>query len=544
MGQQQCVCYNSIQKQTVANPMDPSTSPSFYSTLQESTVDSIHPLNPSICSTPSCPSAIDRLTHRFGGRSLCMDIRKLYKFKTQIGVGHYGSVRIAYKKEDTSPDPKQYAIKSISLKSIPEKELHEICREIEITSLLKHPNTIRFYETYFDNKYFHIVMQLCKGKDLYNKIQSHNVLSENVVKVIIYKILHGISYCHAKGIVHRDLKPENILFVKDTLDSEIKISDFGLSKYISDPNEKMKSMVGTPYYIAPEVIKCSYNSKCDIWSIGVIAYVALCGELPFKDKKVAGIFKKISNVEPSFKEEEWENVSSNAIEFVKMCLIKKPEKRPNAVEALNHKWFDELNSIYHHEMEFNEYEKDILNNIKMFKYKHHFQILGLTYILRFISDSEMKIIKELFFKINTSHNGRICKDELLFAFSKNGIKLNENEEENMFMNINCFNCDTDILEYNHFIITGMNTKKYLNEDNLKKTFNYFDFNGDGFLNREDIEKSLMRDGVKRTFGVTVDIVREVLDNDIQIDYKRFKSFYIELPVDEVNVKKLTLKEEL
>ena len=507
MGQQQCVCYNSIQKQTVSTPNDPSISPSFYSTLQESTIDSFNPMKSSIYSTPSCPSAIDRLTQRFGGRSLCMDIRKLYKFQNQIGGGHYGSVRTAYKKEDTSAEPKQYAIKSISLKSIPEKELREICREIEITSSLKHPNTIRFYETYFDNKYFHIVMQLCKGKDLYNKIQSHNALSEKIVKVIIYKILLGVSYCHAKGIVHRDLKPENILFVKDTLDSEIKISDFGLSKYISDPNEKMNSMAGTPYYIAPEVIKCSYNSKCDIWSIGVIAYVALCGELPFKDKKVAGIFKKISQVEPSFKEEEWDNVSSNAIEFIKMCLIKKPEKRPNAVEALNHKWFDELNAMYNNnDMKFNECEKDILNSIKMFKYKHHFQILGLTYISRLI-----------------------CKNELLFAFNKNDITLNTNEEENMFKNINCFNCDENVLEYNHFIISGMNTKKYLNDNNLKKAFNYFDFNGDGFLNKEDIEKSLMRDGVKRTFGVAGDIVKDVLANDTKIDYEKFKTFFIELP---------------
>ena len=544
MGQQQCVCYNSIQKQTVSTPNDPSTSPSFYSTLQESTIDSFNPMKSSIYSTPSCPSAIDRLTQRFGGRSLCMDIRKLYKFQKQIGVGHYGSVRIAYKKEDTSAEPKQYAIKSISLKSIPEKELREICREIEITSSLKHPNTIRFYETYFDNKYFHIVMQLCKGKDLYNKIQSHNSLSENVVKVIIYKILLGVSYCHAKGIVHRDLKPENILFVKDTLDSEIKISDFGLSKYISDPNEKMKSMAGTPYYIAPEVIKCSYNSKCDIWSIGVIAYVALCGELPFKDKKVAGIFKKISQGEPSFKEEEWDNVSSNAIEFIKMCLIKKPEKRPNAVEALNHKWFDELNAKYtNNDMKFNECEKDILNSIKMFTYKHHFQILGLTYISRLISENERKIIKELFFKINTAHNGRICKDELLFAFNKNDITLDTNEEENMFKNINCFNCDENVLEYNHFIISGMNMKKYLNDDNLKKAFNYFDFNGDGFLNKEDIEKSLMRDGVKRTFGVAGDIVKDVLDTDTKIDYEKFKTFFIESPITITSPHQPTLNEE-
>ena len=472
-----------------------------------------------------------------------MDIRKLYKFQNQIGVGHYGSVRIAYKKEDPSPEPRQYAIKSISLKSIPEKELREICREIEITSLLKHPNVIGFYETYFDNKYFHIVMQLCKGKDLHKKIRSHNALPESVVKVIIYKILRGISYCHARGIVHRDLKPENILFLKDTLDAEIKISDFGLSNYLSNPNEKMQSMVGTPYYIAPEVIKCSYNSKCDIWSIGVIAYVALCGEFPFKEKKVAGIFNKICKVEPSFKEDEWENVSPKAIEFVKLCLTKKPDKRPTAVEALNHKWFDEFNAMYHHDIEFDEHEKDILNNIKAFKYRHHFQVLGLNYISRFISESERKVMKEMFFKVNTAQNGRICREELVFAFKRSGITLDEGEEDNMFRNLNCFNCGAAILEYNHFVISGMNTNKYLNEDNFNKAFNYFDFNGDGFLDKDDIEKSLMRDGVKRTIGDTKEIVREVLNNEVKIGYARFKSYFIELHVDEIQVKKLTLNEE-
>ncbi len=226
------------------------------------------------------------------GGSLFQDIRKIYKFKDVLGGGHFGTVRIAYKRNE---EPRKYfAIKSISKKNLKEKDLKDLIKEVEIISNLDHPNIIKLFETYHDEYYFHIVMELCKGKEVFDKIIEEESISEMKVSKIIYKVLSAIYYCHTNGISHRDIKPENILFENTDPDADIKLIDFGLSrKYNSD--EKMHTILGTPYYVAPEVLKGNYDEKCDLWSIGAITYIMLCGEPAFSGKSNNEIFKKIMN---------------------------------------------------------------------------------------------------------------------------------------------------------------------------------------------------------------------------------------------------------
>ena len=142
--------------------------------------------------------------------SLEMDIREIYKFKDLIGGGHFGTVRSAYRRYEKTPH-KLYAIKSINIRKISKNNFDELIKEVDIISSLDHPNIIKFYETYNDQFYFHIVMELCRGKDLLSRIYK-NKMDEKIICFIIMKILHSISYCHSKGIIHRDLKPENIIF--------------------------------------------------------------------------------------------------------------------------------------------------------------------------------------------------------------------------------------------------------------------------------------------------------------------------------------------
>ncbi len=180
--------------------------------------------------------------HTQGG-SLWKDIRSIYKFKDVIGGGHFGTVRLAYKK---NIEPKKlFAIKSISKKNINEKDLEEMIKEVEILSTLDHPNIIKFMETYNDEYYFHIVMEVAKGKDVFDKIIEEGVLTEDTVAHITYKVLSALIYCHSKGICHRDIKPENILFEHQSNEGEIKLIDFGLSRKYND-QEKMQTVLGTP----------------------------------------------------------------------------------------------------------------------------------------------------------------------------------------------------------------------------------------------------------------------------------------------------------
>ena len=204
--------------------------------------------------------------------SLEMDIREIYKFKDLLGRGHFGTVRSAYRRFEKAPH-KLFAIKSISKKNLSINHLNDLIKEVDIISSLDHPNIIKFYETYNDNYYFHIVMELCRGKDLLSRINK-GINDEKIIATIIMKILHSISYCHSKGISHRDLKPENIIFESPDIDSDIKLIDFGLSKKFKS-SEKLHSLLGTPYYVAPEVLTKNYNEKCDLWSVGIITYLLI-----------------------------------------------------------------------------------------------------------------------------------------------------------------------------------------------------------------------------------------------------------------------------
>ena len=198
---------------------------------------------------------------KYKSSSLEKDIRSFYKFKDFLGEGHFGSVRSAFKKREYSPH-KFFAVKSISLKKLSEKDYKNLILEVKIISSLEHPHIVKFYETFYDKKYFHIVIELCRGNNLYQRLKKlKGKMKEEHAKIIIFKVLHAINYCHSNGVVHRDLKPENIVFESpsnnqdnDGYDEEenkdnyfnIKICDFGLSA-LKNNTDKLHTILGTPY---------------------------------------------------------------------------------------------------------------------------------------------------------------------------------------------------------------------------------------------------------------------------------------------------------
>jgi calcium-dependent protein kinase len=147
---------------------------------------------------------------------------------------------------------------------------------------LDHPNICRLKEWFVDEKYYCLVQDLCEGGELFDQIVNNGGLKEAQARMIIKRMLSVIQYCHDMGIMHRDLKPENILLEKNLSPDTIKIIDFGGAKLFDASQEKFQvEKIGTPYYIAPEVLDKNYNQKCDVWSIGVISFMLLCGKTPF-----------------------------------------------------------------------------------------------------------------------------------------------------------------------------------------------------------------------------------------------------------------------
>jgi serine/threonine protein kinase len=271
------------------------------------------------------------------------DIEQKYHVDPRVlGTGHHGSVRECI---DRSTGMK-YAVKSIR-KGDPAVMHGGLEREISLLREMNHKSIVQLVDVIEDTEYVHLVTELCSGGELFDKIveKASNYdngapcFTENEAASILHQILTAVSYMHSHGIAHRDLKPENILFQSEAEGAPIKIIDFGLArKHYAGFEPPMNTLLGTPYYIAPEVLSKCYDNKCDIWSVGVIAYILLCGYPPFNGKDNAEVHDAVLRGRYHFPSSDWSGTSRGARDFVRRLLQKDPRTRMSIDQALNHPW--------------------------------------------------------------------------------------------------------------------------------------------------------------------------------------------------------------
>ena len=209
--------------------------------------------------------------------------------------------------------------------------------EINLLREMDHPNIVKLLEAYQDKKRYFIITEMCTGGELFDQIIKRPYYSERDAATVMKQVFQAIAYCHANKIVHRDLKPENLLLESEGESSQIKVIDFGTSQKF-DPNQKMKKTYGTPYYIAPEVLKGSYTEKCDMWSCGVIMYILLSGRPPFDGENDTEILEQVSKSMPDYNGPLWSKVSQTGKDLVKKLLQKSSDKRISAKDAMGHPW--------------------------------------------------------------------------------------------------------------------------------------------------------------------------------------------------------------
>ncbi|KAL3639671.1 cyclin-dependent serine/threonine protein kinase [Castilleja foliolosa] len=277
-----------------------------------------------------------------------------YEIGEEIGRGHFGYTCSAkgkkggLKGQDVAVKviPKSKYIDGLALYMTTAIAIEDVRREVQmLRALTGHKNLVQFYDTYEDEENVYVVMELCKGGELLDRILSRGgKYSEEDAKIVMVQILSVVAYCHLQGVVHRDLKPENFLFTSKDEHSPLKVIDFGLSDYVK-PDERLNDIVGSAYYVAPEVLHRSYGTEADMWSIGVIAYIILCGSRPFWSRTESGIFRAVLKTDPIFDEDPWPSLSSDAIDFVKQLLNKDYRKRLTAAQALCHPWL-----VGHHDV--------------------------------------------------------------------------------------------------------------------------------------------------------------------------------------------------
>lgn len=193
-----------------------------------------------------------------------------------------------------------------------------------------HPSIIKFYETYRDAVYFHIVMEYCEGGELFDMLERLKKFPELDAAKIIKQILSALRHLHDKNVAHRDLKPENVIFEKKGGEMNIKLIDFGLSKLLGQNGKIMMTKLGTPYYVSPEVLEGVYDKRCDLWSVGVLAFILLCGVPPFNGKNEQEVFNKVRCCDYDFEEKLWKDITEEAKDFIGKLLMPNPDRRMDA----------------------------------------------------------------------------------------------------------------------------------------------------------------------------------------------------------------------
>uniref|UniRef100_A0A6Q2ZB21 Protein kinase domain-containing protein n=1 Tax=Esox lucius TaxID=8010 RepID=A0A6Q2ZB21_ESOLU len=261
------------------------------------------------------------------------DIKKIFELKEILGTGAFSEVVLAQERSTG----KMFAVKCIPKKALKGKE-SSIENEIAVLRKIKHENIVALEDIYESSNHLYLVMQLVSGGELFDRIVEKGFYTEKDASTLIRQVLDAVNYLHKMGIVHRDLKPENLLYFNPQDESKIMISDFGLSK-MEGSGEVMSTACGTPGYVAPEVLaQKPYSKAVDCWSIGVIAYILLCGYPPFYDENDSKLFEQILKADYEFDAPYWDDISDSAKDFIASLMEKDPVKRYTCDQALRHPW--------------------------------------------------------------------------------------------------------------------------------------------------------------------------------------------------------------
>ena len=451
------------------------------------------------------------------------DLESNYQILSKLGKGAFGTV---YKVQSYKTN-KICAMKVIDRQYIKHQDDDQkFLKEIEILCKLEHPNIIKMYEYFQDDKNYYIITEYISGGDLYEFIANDFTFTESKAKRIMKQLFQAISYLHSNKIVHRDIKSSNILIENTYTPSQdnndnnlnIKLIDFVTSNYLKNRKSKFTITVGSPYYMAPEVLKGKYNHKCDIWSAGVLLHIMLTGKPPFDGINREDVYNKIKKCHLNMDASRYNSISPEGKDLLKKTLTRKINKRLSAKECLDHPWFMDNSS----KLKSNCTKTVITSALKKFisfNAKEKLQQATMAYIVHFVyCNKEINELKTVFKQLDTNDDGKLTLNELKNGFEIYFGKILSNVELKQLMED--IDGDADgFISYEEFLRVTVNKRKLLEEKNLSIAFERFDVDGDGKLSKEEIKKILYGSDLE----YVDELIKEVDTNkDGYINYQEFK----------------------
>ncbi|EEA06411.1 protein kinase domain-containing protein [Cryptosporidium muris RN66] len=441
-----------------------------------------------------------------------------------LGRGSYGSVVKAIDKQSG-------ACRAVKVIFKPKLEnINRLKREILIMKRLDHPNIIKLFEVFEDTNYLYFVMEICTGGELFDRIIKRGHFSERYAAIIMKQVFSAIAYCHANEFMHRDLKPENLLFADSSSNSLLKVIDWGFAAKCPK-SHKFTSIVGTPYYVAPEVLSGSYSKLCDLWSAGVILYILLCGYPPFHGKDNTEILKRVKTGKYSFDHNSWKYISDLAKDLIKRLLMLDPNCRITAQDALCHPWLKTLISKPV-SIESGYFTSDICNlllkRFRDFQRQNKLKKLALTCVAYHLSDADIGALQNLFSTLDRNGDGVLSISEMRSALHKIQHVAQFGDDIDALL----LELDTDgngRIDYTEFLAASIDHKLYEQESLCKAAFKVFDLDMDGRISPSELHRVLNSTFVQEAFErSTIQSLLEEVDTnqDGYIDFSEFMDMMI------------------
>ncbi|TYH17486.1 hypothetical protein ES288_A05G195600v1 [Gossypium darwinii] len=438
-----CRCFSKSHEIPVSSSSDSPPLP-----YQPLTVSTSGGQNPSFSKAPSSSQTGTILLKPY------VDITSLYDLRKELGRGQFGITYLCIEKATK----REYACKSISRRKLTtDKDVDDVRREISILQhLTGQPNIVEFKGAYEDARNLHLVMELCSGGELFDRITAKRSYSERQASSICRQIMNVVHACHFMGVMHRDLKPENFLMVSKDEDSQIKATDFGLSVFIEEETDKE-------------------------------------------------IFKAVSEGNLDLKSQPWPTISEGAKDLIRKMLARDPKKRITAAQALEHPWMKEGG-----EASDKPIDSAVLSRLKQFRVMNKLKKLALKVIAENLSsEEEKKGLQQMFNNIDTDGSGTITLEELRDGLARLGSKLTEPEIKQLMDAADVDKSGT--IDYIEFVTATMHRHRLDREDNIRKAFNYFDKDSNGFITRDELRQAMTQYGMGDE--ATIDEVIEDVDTD-------------------------------